>query len=202
MTKIEGLYFPDDVGTKWAHSIAHVGSLEWAMTACQHHRVAVQAGGNVGLWPRRMAEVFATVYTFEPEPISRECLEQNVYKNVIVSPAALGEKVGTCAIKRRSLGSHSVQDGDTVQVTTIDALNLEHLDLLQLDVEGYEWHALMGGLVTIARCHPVIQVELRNFTEKYGHTDAEVTDILRSLGYECVTQRPGSDYVFKHRKVA
>lgn len=200
MTRIEGFYWPDDVGEKYRHALAHLGSLEWAMAACATRRTAVQAGGNIGLWPKRLAEAFDQVYTFEPEPISRACLERNVFQNVIVSDAALGAAVGRCGIKRRSLGSHLVTEGDTVPVTTVDALALADLDFLQLDVEGYEWHALKGAVETIGRCHPLIQVELRGFTDKFGQTDAEVRTLLATLGYREVAQRPGSDFVFRYHR--
>lgn len=195
----QGLWWPDDVGLKWQHSLRHVRSIEWAIAACSQRRTAVQAGGNIGLWPRRLAEKFDRVYTFEPEPISRACLERNVHANVVVSGAALGAEPGSCAVARKSLGSHKVCDGDTVPVVPIDALNLADLDLLQLDIEGYEWHALMGAIATITRCHPLIQVELRNFTEHYGRSDAEVRELLRSLGYQEVTRCPGNDFVFRWR---
>lgn len=202
MIQIEGLYWPDDVGEKWKHSLAHVGSIEWAIAACAKRRTAIQAGGNVGLWPKRIAESFDMVFTFEPEPISRECLVRNVYKNVVVSGAALGDRDGVCSIVRKSLGSHKVVPGETVPVLTIDSLELQDLDLLQLDVEGYEWHALMGGMETIARCQPVIQVELRGMTDQYGHTDTEVRQLLASLDYRLATQRQGSDFVFLPRRSA
>lgn len=192
-----GLYWPDDVGTKWRHSLKHVRSLEWAMTACTRRRTAVQAGGNVGIWPRRMAERFERVYTFEPDEISRACLERNVLGNVTVYAAALGSAPGWCEINRESLGSHAVMPGDRVPVTTVDTLNLDDVDLLQLDVEGYEWHALTGAAATIVRCRPIIQVELRDFTKKYGRSDREVRQLLESLGYRFVIDQPGNDAVFR-----
>jgi FkbM family methyltransferase len=202
MKLIDGIYWPDDVGEKWRHAVAHVGALEWSLQACGKKRTAVQAGGNIGLWPRRMAEVFAHVYTFEPEPISRACLERNVLKNVTVSCAALGDRAGTCDMVRRSLGSHRLIEGQTIQVTTVDALEIPDLDFLQLDVEGYEWHALKGAQATVQRCHPLIQVELRGFTDKYGQTDAAVRGMLGAWGYREIAQRPGSDFLFGHRGVA
>ena len=89
MIAIEGLYWPDDVGTKWRHSLRHVRSLEWAIARCKRRRTAVQAGGNIGLWPRRLAHSFDRVITFEPDDISRECLACNVPSNVEVRAEAL-----------------------------------------------------------------------------------------------------------------
>lgn len=203
MIQIEGIFWPDDVGSKWQHSMQHVGSIEWAIAACKERRVAIQAGGNIGLWPRRLAESFDHVLTFEPEPISRACLEQNVFKNVMVSAAALGDRIGTCSINRKSLGSHKVGEGDTVEMITIDSLGLDCLDLLQLDVEGYEWHALMGGMETIQECRPVIQVELRNkVSSHFGKSDTDVRQLLASLDYTLATERPGSDFVFVPKRAA
>lgn len=207
MIQIAGLYWPDTVGEQWKHSLAHVGSIEWAIAACKQRRVAVQAGGNIGLWPRRLAESFEHVLTFEPEPISRACLEQNVFKNVLVSGAALGDRIGPCAIRRKSLGGHRITDGTVqssretpVEMITIDSLDLAELDLLQLDVEGYEWHALMGGMATIQECQPVIQVELRDEQAgRFGKSNHDVRSLLSSLGYRLGAERPGSDFVFLPR---
>lgn len=196
MIQMHGLYWPNSAGESWRHAMEHLRSVEWAIAYCRHRRVAVQAGGNVGLWPRRLANFFDRVITFEPDSVSRACLERNVPASVTVYPSALGDVAGVCGIKHRGLGSHRVVDGNDVEVTTIDSLNLETVDFLQLDVEGYEWHALKGAEATIARCRPVIQVELRNFTEKYGQTDAAVLEMLKRLGYREVSRQQGSDVVF------
>ena len=196
MIQHQGLWWPTDVGEKYKHALMHVGSIEWAIKYCRRRRTAVQAGGNVGLWPRRLAESFQRVITFEPDSVSRECLAMNVPASVDVRPFALGAASGTCGLQHRSLGSHRVVDGQDVPVTTVDSLDLNDLDFLQLDVEGYEWHALVGAVDTIERCHPVIQVELRNFTDRYGQTDAEVRQILKGFGYREVSRQQGSDVVF------
>ena len=199
MKKIQGLYWPDDVAEKWRHSLRHVRSLEWSLVHVKRRRTALQAGGNIGLWPRRMAERFARVLTFEPDATSCACLLLNTRTcpNVEVHPLALGAALGVCDIAHRSLGSHQVTEGRTVIVTTIDAIGLTDLDFLQLDIEGYEWHALSGGRETITRCQPLIQVELRDFTQKYGHSDAEVRGLLAELGYAEVSKQRGNDVVFE-----
>lgn len=198
MKRINDLYWPDDTrDSQWQHALKHLRSIEWALSHCTRARTAVQAGGNIGLWPRRLAQVFDRVITFEPDDASRACLERNVPPSVEVRAEALGDVIGVCGLARRSLGSHCVIRGDVIDMTTIDALELTDLDFLQLDIEGYEWHALMGGRETIARCQPLIQMELRNFTEQYGQSDDEVRRLLDSWGYREVAQQPGNDVVFE-----
>ncbi len=195
--QLHGLYWPDDVGTKWRHSLKHVKSIEWAIARCTKKRTAVQAGGNVGLWPRRLAASFARVISFEPDAVSRECLALNVPENVEIRSEALGDAQRACDIERASLGSHRVVDGQMVPVTTVDRLGLDDVDLLQLDVEGYEWHALAGAFNTIHRCRPVIQVELRGFADRYGKSDDDVDALLAGLNYRRVSEQPGNDVVFE-----
>ena len=164
--------------------------------------MALQAGGNVGLWPRRLAASFDRVITFEPDQVSRACCQANVPANVDVRVEALGAASGRCGVKHRGLGSHRIVDGAGIEMTTIDTLNLEVLDLLQLDIEGYEHHALMGGAETIARCRPMIQVELRGFATKYGTTTNDTVQWLSDLGYRPVSSQPGSDVVFQWKAAA
>lgn len=201
--QIEGIWYPDDVGDRWQHALMHVKSAEWAIVHCPQRRTAVQAGGNVGLWPRRMAQSFEYVVTFEPDQESRECLRKNVPSNVSVMAEALGSDHGLCGMLHRSLGSHNVIDGDSVPLATLDGLNLSEVDLIQLDVEGYEMKALLGAEATVDRCQPLVQVELREkLLEKYGTNGAVIRQWFTAHGYRQVSAQQGSDFVFAPRRLA
>ncbi len=150
-------------------------------------RVIVQAGGNLGLYPRLWSDVFQTVYTFEPDPKNFFCLNHNCQKaNIIKFNAALGEKAGTIWLNglnnTTNVGMHKVdykkQDNASlqVQVMTVDSLNLEHCDAIQLDVEDFEPSVLAGAIETIKRCKPIISVER-------GRRFEESKTILETLGY-------------------
>ena len=200
MTQHFDIWCPDDTPAhKVQHALMHVQSVEWAIAHCRQRRTAVQAGGNIGLWPRRLADVFRRVITFEPEARTFECLQKNVPPSVEVRGEALADKPGQCSMIRKSLGSHRVffSDADSVPMTTVDALGLDDLDYLQLDIEGYEWHALQGAQDSIRRCHPLIQVEFRRHTTKYGQSDEAVQALLTGWGYRPVSKQQGSDVVFR-----
>jgi FkbM family methyltransferase len=55
-----------------------------------------------------------------------------------------------------------------VEMVTIDSMNLEQLDFVKLDIEGYEPQALEGGIETIKRCRPWIWVEYHNCVDLYN----------------------------------
>lgn len=198
MREIAGFFWPDDVAERWRHSLRHVEALDWTLKRCAGRRTAVQAGGNMGLWPRKMAEAgFRRVLTFEPDDRSRACLAKNVPAHVEVFSCALGAEAGQCAIAHKSLGSHRVVEGASVNVLPLDHFGLSEVDLLQLDIEGYEWHALRGAAETIQRSRPLIHIELRGFTEKYQASDKQVRKMLEGFGYQLVKELPGNDFVYE-----
>ena len=78
----------------------------------------------------------------------------------------------------------------------LDELKIADVDLIALDLEGYELHALKGAEQTIKRCGPMIQCEVRGDEEKYGYTERDVHGFLGGLGYREVSRQPGPDAVF------
>jgi len=73
-----------------------------------------------------------------------------------------------------------------VQAITIDSLELTRLDYLKLDVEAMEEQVINGGLETIARTKPIIQVEIL----KSGQP---LIDLIKTLGYTVYMQ--GNDAI-------
>jgi FkbM family methyltransferase len=133
--------------------------------------VMVQAGGNCGMQVDKFAKEFGMVYTFEPDPINFHCLVNNCQKdNIFKLNAALGNKhamicmndpVKDLTTLTDNSGMNSVavdQSGNTPQLM-IDDLELNHCNLIWLDIEGYEIRALMGAENTIDKFKPVIMAE-------------------------------------------
>lgn len=163
-------------------------------------RVAVQAGGNCGLMVAPIAEAFAAVYTFEPDPTNFRCLVANITEpHVLKFQAFLGAPgeplrgmLGdrhNCGAKRAMTDDEQVRLGaGLAPVIAVDQLGLRHVDLLMLDVEGYELHALRGAIETISRCRPVIVAELIGQAAVYGIEDAEIVGWLADMGYAQVAR--------------
>lgn len=176
------------------HMLSRVTDVDVAVKHCRKTAVAVQAGGYIGMWPIRMAKFFSVVHTFEPIPANYVCLEDNVkhLPGVVTHRDVLSDKAGeTVKMKFHKMwGSHVINapidaDGDIVKAktTTIDALELSVCDLIYLDIEGHELHALAGAIETIKRCRPVItlevweanRVEYNAYMHGYGYTEAKRT---------------------------
>jgi FkbM family methyltransferase len=94
----------------------------------------------------------------------------------------------------QNVGCHTVGDnGDRYSVKqnhvptfTVDQLNLDQCDLIQLDCEGYEPKVIRGAINTIEKFRPVISMET---------TDASTEELLHKIGYIHMTT-VGSDKIF------
>ena len=173
-----------------------------SLDLCKEFRTAIQAGGNIGIYPAALAQRFTRVYTVEPDAANFAALQINTsnQQKIIARRAAFGKERGRAAIDQiqpDNIGAHQIQQGDEFEVITIDSLGVTDCDLLQLDVEGSEHEALLGAIATIEASWPVITLELKTLGERYGYTDADTINLLAGMGYE-IADRVNRDVIFIH----
>jgi FkbM family methyltransferase len=144
--------------------------------------VVIDVGANVGWHTLLMAQVAGAggrVIAVEANPHVRARLEEhlaiNRCANVEVVPKALGDREGMVAFVAPPADDATSGDGHVaasgecaahrieVEQRRLDALaaerGLDRLDLLKIDVEGYEWPVLEGAEATIARFRPQVVFE-------------------------------------------
>lgn len=171
---------PDD------HDLAN---LEAALKHVTCWDVAVDGGAHRGIWTKCMAARFARVYAFEPVCDNYSRIPD--IANVEVIGKALGEchkRVGMRAGAENTGQWHVCAGWDTA-VVPLDHYELDGVGLLKLDLEGYEYLALCGAIETIQRCRPVILVEEKDLTSRYGASDEVVRRLLRDMKYRRVEKR-------------
>lgn len=165
--------------------------------------VAVQAGGNLGIYPKFLARHFDVVYTFEPAPAIFPLLVQNAPEpNIVRFQAALDEvHTGVTMSQTRRDHKPDAHEGIThvagpgdIRTLRLDDLELPSCDLLALDLEGWELHALQGATATIARCRPVLSVEVNKNAQYAGVVPEDLRSFLRSLGYRFETHRHSDEF--------
>lgn len=161
-----------------------------SIALCQQRRLAIDVGANVGLWSRDLCKNFAKVKAFEPVADFRECLQKNVTAdNLDILSDALGNEITTAYINitpgntgHSHIDPNTIGRGD-VQIIPLDLLELEDVDYIKVDCEGYEYRVLQGAEQTVRRCRPVVVVEQKPhdaYADQYGQHAA--VKMLQSWG--------------------
>jgi len=200
LTSRDGWWVPDVDEVALSIILREVNDLKDMLPLCKQKRRVIQAGGNVGIWPKELSKHFDSVVTFEPDALNHQALVMNVgdVENIDIHNLALGEKYGTGSmdhIDPRNIGAHQIKDGDEFQIVSIDRFGYNDVDFLQLDVEGFEHFAILGAMETIQKSWPVICLELKGIGKRYGHPDEDTINLLESIGYT-IRSRIHRDIVF------
>jgi len=151
--------------------------------------VAVDVGARVGEWSRQFGLIFDKVISFEAREKWCECFTKNVMmENVSLYNYALGNTNSWAVMNGNSIEDsgdqykYSIAPTAThgIKILKLDTFNLEQIDFLKIDTDGYELDVLRGGESTILKTKPIILIEcqVKNKGDKYP----EFCKYLSSLG--------------------
>lgn len=171
----------------------------------------VDVGANVGymaLLSARCVGSTGRVLAIEPDPGNARLLAANIarnrYQNISVCRCAVGSEAGTATLYRSAwnMGNHRLNAGEAgqasaqgtidVELETVDRLvdkhNLQRVDFVKMDVEGYEPGVLAGMGRTIARDHPIVLTEFWPYGMRDAGFDPEAfLDTWLRAGYHART---------------
>lgn len=150
-----------------------LGDMQRAVSLCKKMDVVIQAGGNCGVWANELAKQFRDVYTFEPDQKNFVALAANTYDkpNIVKMQAALGDipqLVNVVYDEPANCGCGRVNFTGAVPTLRLDDLGLRDCDLICIDVEGRELAVLQGATNLIRKHKPVILLEDKGLSSKYG----------------------------------
>lgn len=163
----------------------------------------IDIGAHTGMMSLYAAHSGADrVVAFEPNPSVFEVLQANValtgFSNITALALALGETSRRVAMETddQNSGATHVTEADTAALSNVPMRTLDELvqeqaissvQLMLIDIEGYELQALRGAERTIATHKPDLIVEY----DPRGY-DERVLTFLRNHGYEL--------YVLEHSR--
>ena len=171
----------------------------WDVGNPGHLRTCIQAGGAFGVYPRRLADYFKKVITFEPLLENLQCMAANLgdHPDIEVWHAALWHERTMLQMMyskpvKNSYGAHHVTArgrgiGGMVETWVMDDSVYDDLDLIWLDVEGSEFYALAGARETIREHSPVVVIEEAKTLaahKEIGIRPTAASDWLRNIGYK------------------
>jgi FkbM family methyltransferase len=174
-----------DIPDDWQHK-----DMAQAIQFCKKFDLAIDCGAHRGVVTRFLSQHFEQVVAIEPSELAYQ-----ITGAAQVIRACVGMAEGQCGMAhgKHNTGQRHVVEGNDYPVITLDSLNLAP-DFLKIDVEGMEWHVLMGGQRTIQQHKPVIIFEENGLNKRYGISDGQVGALLASWGAQRVlVTRNGAD---------
>lgn len=176
--------------------------------------------GDVALHAAKLVGEMGEIHCFEPDPRNYIRLDINLrlnkFTNIVSNQVGLGHEAGSFKIEvveSGNLGMNRIvsneldhKDYRLVEIITLDSYvletNMENIDLVKIDVEGFEYNVLKGSVNVVEKYHPVFFIELDNnnllgqegsarqlilFLEKHGY------DIIHAENHQPITSKTNFD---------
>jgi FkbM family methyltransferase len=179
-------------------------------------------GGNAGHHTLFMAPIVDQVITFEPYPplqtLIRERLELNHIQNVQLMPFGLADEEnvldyypgqGSNSGSGTFLPDEIEHDADPVKLqikkgdSVLEQLAVEKVDIMKVDVEGFEAGVIRGLKNRILRDRPIILMELSEESKRqFGSEEAFRDSFYPGASFVSVIDRAGHNYKLRPFKYA
>ena len=163
------------------------------------HRVALDVGANKGVYTHALLRLAAAVHAFEPNPELAPWLSRLRRPRLTIHPVALGDRDGEGTLRIPvGRGGRPSRQGATLATTgrvrrgfvekrtpvrRLDSLDLGDVGFIKIDAEGFEAEVIAGARETLARCRPVMLIEIEE--AHTGEPPALSIGRIESLGYAC-----------------
>jgi FkbM family methyltransferase len=166
-------------------------------------------GTNIGSTILQFAKISgknAQIIGFEPDPINfKECQKNillNTFENIEVLPIGLGNEKGTFKLivdtpsnRGTNKISYANKDNKTSETVLVDILDnviidkeIDKINLVKIDVEGFEMNVLNGAVKFLQRDQPILFIEVNDENLKMAGSSAkELVTFLMERNYEVHT---------------
>jgi FkbM family methyltransferase len=166
--------------------------------------VCIDAGANVGYHSILMGRLapLGEVHAFEPTSTYEMLLKNVTHNNAqSVRPVRMG-------LSNRSFSGELLlyriwgQDPENTQCdyTTVDDYvaekELNRVDLIKIDVDGFDLEVLWGAEKTFERFSPIVVVELNHALSTRGYTPSQAMDFMLQCRYSSVMVLDDDNYAF------
>jgi FkbM family methyltransferase len=194
--KVNGFWVPsDDIhledwksGKPFTQNKCLLKFLRYCEDQNKKFRTVLDIGAWCGTWSKAIEPFAQRVVAFEPDAIHFDCLQKNCTINCSPRQEAVGSEEKWISLTDDTFTQAKRIDAiGKTRMTTIDILNFENVDLIKIDVEGYEMEVIKGAEKTLARTK-FLMIELNNNTKKYGSSNVDVEKKLKDLGFKVIME--------------
>jgi len=213
--EIDGISYELDLSERIQASIYYYGCFEKETTelinrVTKSGMTVIDVGANIGCHTFRFAKLVGEtgkVYAFEPMSHAFKKLkrnnELNTFNNIIFEKLGVSDKEEEKKIffttEWSLLGECTDGEPENIKFTTIDNyFENKRVDIIKIDVDGYETEVIKGGRKTIKKCKPEIIIEIcGDAHKKFGKDIGNLIDELEYIGYTCFDEVTGEHLSFK-----
>jgi len=208
-TSVQGIKLELSRDEASTSGIMHLGLLNpfetrWLEGHLNRGDVFLDIGAYVDGWYTLLASKLVgkkgKIYSFEPHPDFCKRLKRNIkinkLNNITVAQLAMSNKSGFSFLSdNRHLSSLAIDKKEShtstikVKTMTVDAYvkrnNIEKIDVIKLDVEGFETEVLKGAKKTLKSMAPALLVEIDDrLLRNASSSRQELIKLLKNLGYD------------------
>ena len=147
-------------------------------------KTVIDVGAWCGTWSKAIEPFAKKVIAFEPGKVHFECLQRNCTINCDPRMEAVGAEVMEVSLTEDNFTqAKRVNEKGNIRMINLDYMNYQDVDMIKIDVEGYEMQVLKGATKTLENIK-YLMIELNNNTKKYGSNNMEVEKYIASLGFK------------------
>ena len=159
------------------HTDWHNHKLLGAARTLSEEFTYIDVGANIGATAIAIAVLFpkATIFAFEPVPANvvhpRQNIQANGVQNCHVIASAVGDVPSSVNITDNGPWSAVLPNAPGVQVPVVsldrfcrETWAKKKIDLIKIDVEGYEPRVLRGAIETLREMRPLLVMEFNSWT--------------------------------------
>ena len=147
-------------------------------------KTVIDVGAWCGTWAKAIEPFAEKVIAFEPDKTHFECLQRNCTINCTPRMEAVGAQLQEVSLTEDNFTqAKRVDEKGNIRMITLDHMAYEDVDMIKIDVEGYEMEVLKGATKTLESVK-YLMIELNNNTKKYGSNNVEVEKHISSLGFK------------------
>ena len=159
-------------------------------------RTFVDVGANVGIWSLPMSSHFKNVISYEPSKQNIECIKANIPDGIDLREKAVADFSGEAKFHQAGkncgdgkLCREGVKSTYVVPVVKLDDENLQNVDMIKIDTQGWELDVLKGMTNLINSQQPWIMIEVNE--------DIDLCcALMESLNYETVYVKSKRNFVW------
>ena len=151
-------------------------------------KTVIDVGAWCGTWAKAIEPFAEKVIAFEPDKTHFECLQRNCTINCTPRMEAVGAQLQEVSLTEDNFTqAKRVNEKGNIRMITLDHMAYEDVDMIKIDVEGYELEVLKGATKTLESVK-YLMIELNNNTKKYGSSNIVVEKFIADLGFKVLME--------------